>query len=298
VRARVVPVVGVAAIALLTPSVGQAATVRAPSAHERRLAEPRPPGPPPPRPRPWRPDVRSALAYLRHRHGDVAFAVRTPGRFWAHRPYRTMDSASVIKAMLMVAYLNRRSVRSRPLARGDHRLLDPMIRRSDNDAASAVRDIVGNTALERLARRVGMRRFAVNPVWGLSRICAADQTRLFLRIDRWVPARHRRTALALLSSIVPAQRWGIARARPKGWRLYFKGGWGVGTGRVDHQVALLRRGRLRISLAILTRFDGDQAYGNETLRGLAQRLLRGLGGPVQGDVDAASRIASRPGGGP
>jgi hypothetical protein len=290
VRARAIPAVGLA-VALLAAPAGEAAQVRAPSARERRLAE-APASRPRPEPRPWSPDVRGALAYLRHRRGDVAFAVRTPARFWAHRPYAPMHSASVIKAMLMVAYLNRRSGRGRPLGRGDHRLLEPMIRRSDNDAATAVRNIVGNDALRRLARRVGMRRFRVHPVWGLSRICAADQTRFFLRIDRWVPARHRRTVLELLSSIIPAQRWGIARARPRGWRLYFKGGWGVGTGLVDHQVALLRRGPLRVSVAILTRFDGGQVYGNETLRGLAQRLLRGLDGPVQGDVDIARTIAS------
>ncbi len=58
--------------------------------------------------------------------------------------------------------------------------------------------------------------------------------------------------------------------------LYFKGGWGSGTGEVDHQVALLTRGRKRVSVAILTADDGSHAYGQETLRGIALRLLRGL----------------------
>jgi hypothetical protein len=46
---------------------------------------------------------------------------------------------------------------------------------------------------------------------------------------------------------------------------------------VDHQVALLRRGRHRVALALFTQFDPDHAYGKQTLRGLASRLLRGLG---------------------
>jgi hypothetical protein len=71
--------------------------------------------------------------------------------------------------------------------------------------------------------------------------------------------------------------WGIARERPRGWALYFKGGWGSGTGWVDHQVALLRRGRRRLSVAILITSSPSHAYGNETLRGVATRLLRGLG---------------------
>jgi Beta-lactamase enzyme family len=245
----------------------------------------------------WRPGVRAAIAYLHHRHGQVAFAVRTPHRFWGYRPYLTMHSASVIKAMLLVAYLNRRSVRSRHLHRGDYRLLDPMIRRSDNAAATAVRNIVGNAAVRRLARRVGMRRFRLAAAWGLSRICAADQTRLFLHIDDDIPRRHRGFALALLSSIIAAQRWGVAHARPRSWSLYFKGGWGVGTGRVDHQVALLRRGRLRVAVAILTRFNGGQLYGNETIRGVARRLLRRLDGPARGDEDGVRLVATSYGAG-
>ncbi len=76
--------------------------------------------------------------------------------------------------------------------------------------------------------------------------------------------------MGLLNTITPVQRWGIARARPPGWRLYFKGGW------VDHQVALLTRSDQRVSVAILTLHDELHAYGRETLRGIALRLLRGL----------------------
>ena len=236
----------------------------------------------------WSPGVSAAREYLQHRRGDVAFAVRTPGRFWGHRSTRVMHSASVVKAMLMVAYLNRPSVRGRALRRGDLRLLSPMIRRSDNATASRIRDIVGNGALRALARRVGMRRFRTARRWGLSQITAADQTRFFLRVDEWVPARHRGTALRLLGSIVPSQRWGIARVRPRGWRLYFKGGWGAGRGLVEHQVALLRRGELRVSVAILSRYNGSAAYGRATMREVARRLLRGLAGPVAGDREQST----------
>jgi hypothetical protein len=59
-------------------------------------------------------------------------------------------------------------------------------------------------------------------------------------------------------------------------RLYFKGGWGSGTGRVDHQVALLTHGDERDSLAIMTYHDGSQRYGEEAIRGIALRLLNGL----------------------
>jgi hypothetical protein len=222
--------------------------------------------------------VRSALRYAHGRHGQIAFAVRIGHHLYGYRVERTFPSASVLKAMLMVSYLRRPSVRGRPLRSSDMALLAPMIRRSDNAAASRVDSIVGNAGLRRLAHRTGMRRFTpVSPVWGNSRVDAADQSRFFLSIESFVPQRHRATALRLLASIVPSQRWGIGRVRPRGWALYFKGGWGSGTGRVDHQVALLRHGSQRLSVAIFTEADGSHSYGKETLRGIAARLLHGLG---------------------
>jgi hypothetical protein len=187
-----------------------------------------------------------------------------------------MPSASLVKAMLMVAYLRQDGVRGRPLPAGARALLAPMIRRSDNAAASQVRNIVGNGSLTALARRSHMRRFATAGNWGESRICANDQSLFFMRIERLVPRRHRAYALRLLRTIVPGQRWGIARARPHGWRLHFKGGWGSGTGAIDHQAGLLTRGRRRVSIAVLTLSNPSHDYGKETLRGVAKRLLRGL----------------------
>jgi hypothetical protein len=225
----------------------------------------------------WRPHVREAAEYANERRGVVAFHVRTRDGDWGRRARRTFPSASVLKAMLLVTYLRQREVRGRRLTQAERRLLAPMIRRSDNAAASAIFVRVGTRRLRTLAKRSGMRRFTpVSPVWGLSRIDAEDQSRFFLEIDRLVPARHRRYAMGLLEHIVPSQRWGIARAQPPGWRLFFKGGWGSGSGLVDHQVALLTRGDERVSVAILTYANGSHAYGKETLRGVAERLLRGL----------------------
>ncbi|MFZ0342957.1 MAG: serine hydrolase [Gaiellaceae bacterium] len=228
----------------------------------------------------WQPDLPAARAYAHSRRGDIAFAVRTDTTFHGYRADHQEWSASVLKAMLLVAYLDRPSVRYRNLNGHDRSLLLPMITRSDNDAATAVDHIVGDAGLSRLARRVGMRRFV--PVafpWGESRITAADQTRFFLHIDSFVPARHRAYALHLLASITPSQRWGVGRVAPRGWRLYFKGGWGSGTGLIDHQVALLTRGCARVSVAVLTMDDGTHAYGKATLRGLFSRLLKGLPEP-------------------
>jgi hypothetical protein len=235
----------------------------------------------------WRPDVAAAAAWAAQRQGVVSFAVRTEHRIVGRGLDRRYVSASVIKAMLMTTYLRQSSVRDRPLHAGDRSLLGPMIRWSDNDAASRVRDVVGNDAIVRLARAAGMKRFRLHPAWGLSLITARDQTRFFMRLERLLPERHRAYAMRLLRTIVPEQRWGIARAIPEGWRLYFKGGWGVGTGKVDHQVGLLRRGRHRVAIAVLTANSPSHEYAAATLEGVARRLTRGLGPRLRGTAGPA-----------
>ena len=83
----------------------------------------------------------------------MSFAVRTGTRLEGWRDRHTVPMASVLKVMLMAAYLNRGSVRSRPLRRADLALLSPMIRRSDNGAAERVLAIVGGSGLQRVAHR-------------------------------------------------------------------------------------------------------------------------------------------------
>ncbi len=225
----------------------------------------------------WEPHVDRAGAYAAGRAGTVSFAVRTEHRVWGRDARRAVPAASVLKVMLLVAYLRRAEVRSRVLRPADRALLTPMVRWSDNVTATRVRGIVGDAGLVLLARRAGMRRFHPAPVWGLSSVDASDQSRFLLHVERLVPRRHRRTAMRLLGSIVPSQRWGIGRVRHPGWALYFKGGWGSGSGAVDHQVALLRRGGRRLSVAIMTTSSPSHDYGKRTLEGVARRLLRGLG---------------------
>jgi beta-lactamase class A len=232
----------------------------------------------------WEPDVAGAAAWAAKRQGTVTFAVRTQDRLWGQGLDQQFAMASVLKAMLMTAYLRR--VDHRPLTAGDRALLRPMIRRSDNATATQIRNIVGNGALVRLARRAGMTHFRVHAVWGLSLTTVRDQTLFFLRLEQLVPRRHRAYAMRLLRTIVPSQRWGIAQVIPDGWTLHFKGGWGSGTGAVDHQVGLLRRGEDRVAIAVMTVNNPTHAYGKATLEGVARRLFA----PVA-DVGPSERAA-------
>ena len=272
-RGRRTPVTYVAVLAgvCLALALGGAASPAAGRAAEAIGATP-------PIERAWQPNVRGAIAYAHTRAGTVSFAVRTERRLWGWRVTRTVPSASVLKAMLLVAYLDDQRVRDRALRPSDRRLIDPMIQRSDNEAATSVLSFVGAAGVYSVARRAGMRSFKLDPtIWGLSRIDAVDQARFFLHIDRDVVARHRAVAMHLMATVVASQRWGIGKMRLPGWQVYFKGGWGAGTGEVEHQVVLLCHGSVRVSAAVLITDSPSHAYAKRTLQGLFERLLRGVG---------------------
>ena len=254
------------------------------------LAAPAAAAPPPG----WHPDMAAARAWAAQRTGDVSFAVRTERRDWSWRAATPYRSASIVKAMLLVAYLRRPDVRGRALRAGERALLDPMIRLSDNRAADAVHARVGLPALSALARRARMTHFLPHPVWGGSTVTAGDQARFFLRVDRLVPRRHRAYAMRLLRGIVAGQRWGLPAALPAGWRIAFKGGWGKGvTRQVDHQAALLTNAGLRVSIAVMTADNPSDGYGAATIQGVAARLLRGLAGTVKGKLVRTRRGLGR-----
>jgi Beta-lactamase enzyme family len=231
---------------------------------------------------PWAKRVRAAERYADGRQGVVSFAVVGEDKeLRGDHVDRRHNSHSVVKAMLLVAYLRQPDVRHRDLTEADRDLLRPMIRRSDNQTASAVYERVGAGALYALARDAGMDHFSTQAVWGLSQITARDQARFFYRLDNFVPDRHRDFAMRLLKRIVKGQRWGIPPVAPRGWTLHFKGGWAPTSsdgGRWGiNQVMLLRKAPRRFAVAILTRYNPSKEYGIRTLRGVARRLLRGYG---------------------
>jgi beta-lactamase class A len=136
---------------------------------------------------PSRTQLARAKTFASARAGLVSFAVvGTDRRLRCHRCWRPYEAASVIKAMLLVAYLARLA-RERPITAADRALLGPMIRVSDNDAATAIYARLGDAALYRLARRAGMKSFAVSGYWGSAQITAGDQARFFAHLDRLTP---------------------------------------------------------------------------------------------------------------
>jgi hypothetical protein len=219
--------------------------------------------------------VARARSFASARAGVVSFAVvGTDRRLHCHRCWHPYEAASVVKAMLLVAYLDRLA-RERPITASDRALLGSMIRYSDNKAATAVYARLGDAALDGLAQRAGMKSFAVHGYWGSAQVTARDLAHFFAGLDRLTPPRYRRYARSLLSSIVSWQAWGLPEVARPTWRVFFKGGWRRrgSLGHLVHQAALLERGRRAMAIAVLTDGNPGHGYGRDTVRGIAARLL-------------------------
>jgi hypothetical protein len=223
-------------------------------------------------------NIAGAARYLRARTGFTSFAVvGSENRLYGEHVHRRFVSASVVKAMLLVAYLQKVHNEGRGLNSNDRSILYPMIHVSDNNAATRAYNFVGDSGLYSVARQSGMEDFSVSGFWANAMISAADQAQFFFGMDKLLPHRFRGYADYLLSHIAGYESWGIpAVARPRGWKTFFKGGWrGTARGQLVHQVARLEQGHNQIAIAVMTDGDPSMGYGIETIQGVTRRLLRG-----------------------
>jgi beta-lactamase class A len=218
--------------------------------------------------------IASASAYLEGRAGRTSLAVvDSAGRLSGLRVHSHYRSASVVKVMMLTAYLQMLSAHHRSIGPYDNSLLYPMIHISDNQAASAVYSIVGEGAVARVARESGMTDYAPNwEWWAYTQTSTADQARFFSELQRLIPARFYGYARYLMSTIEPEQSWGIPPVARPDWQVFFKTGALPEEG-LFHEAARLERGGVSFTVAVFTEGDPSKAYGEETVAGVGLRLL-------------------------
>jgi hypothetical protein len=226
---------------------------------------------------PDRAAVRRAARWLATRRGRAAFAVLDDhGALSGLHPRARFLSASLTKAMILVAFLRRANATRDQPSPAELLSLGYMIRLSDNASADSIFRRVGPAGLREVARRSGMRDFSVGADWANATVTPADQARLFLSLDGLVPPRFLPLARELLETVSPLHSWGIPRAARPRWRTFFKGGWRPEAGaEVVHQAALVESGARRLGIAVMTGEDPSMLYGERTIEGVARRLLEG-----------------------
>lgn len=227
--------------------------------------------------------IARAERYLNSRGGHTALAVvDTEGRMSGVRIDDQFITGSVVKAMLLVAYLRRLDAMGQHYVDSNsNNMLYPMIHVSDNNAASECWNIVGNSGLYAVAQAAGMTHFSVDTTatwggsWGAALLTAHDQAEFFFEMDSLIPKEFVGYARNLLSNIASYEAWGIPTiARPLGYTVFFKGGWRPSPDTyLVHQIARLEKDGHRFSIAIMTDGDPDMQYGIDTIQGTTQALL-------------------------
>jgi beta-lactamase class A len=221
--------------------------------------------------------VRRAARWAAARPGTVAFAVAdSQGGVTGLDTRRRFRSASLTKAMILVAFLRKADAESRAPTAADLRSLGYMIRVSDNASTNYVYRRSGDGALRLLALDAGMRDFRIEGDWANATTTAADQALFFARLRELLPPRYSSLALGTLETVASFHAWGIPQAARPRWRVFFKGGWRPDAiGSLVHQGALLESGGRRLGLAVMTAGNRDENVGHDTIRGIAALVLDG-----------------------
>jgi beta-lactamase class A len=218
--------------------------------------------------------IASAASFLQARAGRTSFAVvDDTGELGGLRVDERFRTASVVKVMMLVAYLQMLSARHHGVSSADNSLLYPMIHISDNEAASAVYAAVGEGAVARVARESGMTAYAPGVGWWAYTLTSAeDQARFFYELPRLIPAQFYGYVRWLLSGIEPSQSWGVPPVARPDWQVFFKTGALPSEG-LYNEVARLERGGVTFTVAVFTEGDPSMSYGEQTIEGVALRLL-------------------------
>jgi hypothetical protein len=221
--------------------------------------------------------VSQATSYLARRIGRTAFAVvDSEGRMSGVHVHWRFTTASVVKAMLLVAYLRRLDSRGQHMVdSGSNAFLYPMIHISDNGAATKTWSIVGDSGLYAVAAAAGMTDFSVSGFWLSALLSPADQAHFFFVMDSLIPREFVGYARFLLSTIEPSQSWGIpVIARPLGYQTFFKdGSEPTARGQLVHQIDRLEGHGRVFSTAVMTDGDPTMQYGIDTIQGVGAALL-------------------------
>jgi hypothetical protein len=117
--------------------------------------------------------------------------------------------------------------------------------------------------------------------WGLTRITAADETRLLwllLQPNRVLGTSSRGYALTLMADVIPSQRWGVPAGAPRSLVVHVKNGWlplAPHRWRINSIGAFTGHGK-RYSIVVLTEDNPTMAYGVTTVERIAEVVNRDL----------------------
>lgn len=160
---------------------------------------------------------------------SVAVLDKKTGQKYSYRGSERYDTASIVKVQVLACALLRAQDAGRKLSAGELALAKPMIRLSDNNATTSLFTRIGKVpAVTKCNKRLGLKQTAVNNSWGLTRTTVDDQVKLLSElVDTKGPldAASRKQAFTLMSTVDPAQDWGVPAVAKDGETTTVKNGW-------------------------------------------------------------------------
>ncbi|WP_377272336.1 serine hydrolase [Peterkaempfera sp. SMS 1(5)a] len=231
-------------------------------------------------------DIESAL---HGRAGTVSVGLwdRDTGTWCGVGYTRHYDSASVVKAMVMLAVLHRAQEAGRHVTVREDHLVTAMITKSDNDATTVLWHSLGPSRVQRFMELAGLTHTALNDggSWGLTQITAQDELRVLALLDSDNPVISpwsRAYGMRKLASVVPSQRWGTPAGAPSDVSVHVKNGWlprATHGWRVHSIGDFTRPDGPGYRLVVLSHGNRTMAYGVATIERVARVVHRDLDAP-------------------
>jgi beta-lactamase class A len=192
------------------------------------------------------------------------------------------ESASAIKATIISALLYKVHGPGH-LTAAQRGLAWRMITQSDNAAASALWDEVGNAGMQRFADAAHMSHTVLDDAaWGLSQLTAQDELTLLTLLTTHgsvLSDTSRGYVLWLMSKVIASQRWGVPDGAPadvtvsvkNGWLPDpFTGRWHINSIGVFRSLGAYRSRHISYQIAILTDGNRTESYGVGTVQAAAR----------------------------
>jgi hypothetical protein len=211
----------------------------------------------------------------------IAVVVPGDGAAYLENADEQMETASVIKVVVMTCVMSVAEQQGRPVSDWELSMMWPMITQSNNDATDALwSDLGGGPGVAACLERLGVGGITPynGPYWGTSTASAKGIATLMARLAYGdiVNAEHRAAALGMLVSVIPSQRWGVpAGADSSGDEIVgVKDGWypdddGWRVNSVGF-ISPLTFGATPYAIAVMTNRQSTQEYGIATIEGLAE----------------------------
>jgi beta-lactamase class A len=214
------------------------------------------------------------IAVYDHATGQITHYTNTGGTFAT----ASIVKLSILEGLLVEDQDNGRSLTSSQLAQAT-----PMIENSDNNAASALWNLVGGaSAMNNLFKQLGATSTTAgtDDEWGLTQTTALDQLKVVNAVaypGGLLSDSSATAADGLLDRVEADQRWGVSGGVPASASVELKNGWlPESNGWIINSIGHVYGDGADYTIAVMTSGNPSEQYGISTIQNLASTTWSNL----------------------